>query len=115
MRLVYLAVLNLYKRRGHFLNAGIDDTGNEEKLPKLYQAFWNSLPEELELKFPESVDFEELEDILGNREYSLNENAEKLAVLFGMVKNRQKAEYELVENAVWAVRAGWYIFLEKIF
>lgn len=97
VRLVYLAVLNLYKRRGHFLNAGIDDTGNEEKLPKLYQAFWNSLPEELELKFPESVDFEELEDILGNREYSRNENAEKLAVLFGMVKNRQKAEYELVK------------------
>ena len=97
VRLVYLAVLNLFKRRGHFLNAGMDDAGNEEKLPELYQAFRNSLPEELELKFPESIDFAELEDILGSREHSRNENAEELAALLEVVKNRQKAEYELVK------------------
>ncbi len=97
VRLVYLAVLNLFKRRGHFLNAGMDDAGNEEKLPELYQAFWNSLPEELELKFPESIDFAELEDIMGSREHSRNENAEELAALLGVLKNRQKAEYELVK------------------
>lgn len=97
VRLVYLAVLNLFKRRGHFLNAGMDDAGNEEKLPELYQAFWNSLPEELELKFPESIDFAEFEDILGSREHSRNENAEELAALLGVVKSRQKAEYELVK------------------
>ena len=97
VRLVYLAVLNLFKRRGHFLNAGMDDAGNEEKLPELYQAFWNSLPEELELKFLESIDFAEFEDILGSREHSRNENAEELAALLGVVKSRQKAEYELVK------------------
>lgn len=97
VRLVYLAVLNLFKRRGHFLNAGMDDAGKEENLSELYQMFWNSLPEELELKFPESVNFKELEEILGSREHSRNENAENLAKLLEVVKNRQKAEYELTK------------------
>lgn len=97
VRLVYLAVLNLFKRRGHFLNAGMDDAGKEENLSELYQIFWSSMPEELGLKFPESVDFKELEEILGSREHSRNENAEKLAEFLGVVKSRQKAEYELIK------------------
>lgn len=114
VRLVYLAVLNLFKRRGHFLNAGMDDDGKEANLLELYQVFWNSLPEELGLKFPESVDFKEFEEILGSREHSRNENAEKLAELLEVVKNRQKAEYELVKMMCGLSGRLVYIFGKDI-
>lgn len=114
VRLVYLAVLNLFKRRGHFLNAGMDDAGKEENLSELYQIFWSSMPEELGLKFPESVDFKELEEILGSREHSRNENAEKLAEFLGVVKSRQKAEYELIKMLCGLSGRLVYIFGKDI-
>lgn len=114
VRLVYLAVLNLFKRRGHFLNAGMEDAGREEKLSELYQRFWNSLPEELELNFPESADYKKIEEILENREHSRNEKAEELAALLEIAKSKQKAEYELVKMLCGLSGRLVYIFGKDI-
>lgn len=97
VRLVYLAVLNLFKRRGHFLNAGLDDAGNENKIELLYATFLENLPEELNLRFAENVDFSEMENILGSKELTGNERAERLAELLQVSKSRNKAEYELIK------------------
>lgn len=114
VRLVYLAVLNLFKRRGHFLNAGMDDANKKENLSELYQMFWNSLPEDLDLKFPESVDLKKIEEILGNREHSRNENAERLAELLEVTKNSRKAEYELIKMMCGLSGRLAYIFKKDI-
>lgn len=97
VRLIYLAVLNLFKRRGHFLSAGLDDNEKEESIAELYAAFINLIAEKSELIFPEKTDFEKMEDILGSKEFSRSECAEKLSELLGISKNKNKVEYEIVK------------------
>ncbi len=98
VRLVYLAVLNLFKRRGHFLNEYLGETDKEGGMDELYRTFCDSLPEELELKFPElcaaAADFEQ---ILGNRDLSRSGKAEELLAFLGMTKKENKKEFELVK------------------
>ncbi len=94
VRLVYLAILNLFKRRGHFLNENLGE--NEETMEALYSSFVLNLPEELELRFPENPNVIELERILGKKEFSRKERAEKTAELLQIIKNKNKAEYECI-------------------
>lgn len=97
VRFVYLAVLNLFKRRGHFLNAHLEDNEKEETISELYSIFWNVLPEELELKFPEIIEVEAVENILGSKSYTRSEAAERLAKIFRISKGANKAEYEIIK------------------
>ena len=97
VRLVYLAVLNLFKKRGHFLNAYIKDNETEESIAELYSVFWNSIPEELEVVFPEIVDVEELEIVLGSKDFSRSVATEKVVALLNISKSQNKAGYEIVK------------------
>lgn len=97
IRLVYLAVLNLFKRRGHFLNEYLENAEKEESISELYNKFCEVLPEELELSFTKVEEAKEMEQILGNKELARNEKAERLAQHIGIVKSQKKGEYELIK------------------
>lgn len=95
VRLVYLAVLNLFKRRGHFLNAGLEDVENGDTVEKLYGVFIGILPEKF--AFAEQIPFDEMKRILSSKEFARRERADRLAEVLGIAKNQNKAEYELVK------------------
>ncbi|MDO4976604.1 MAG: type II CRISPR RNA-guided endonuclease Cas9, partial [Eubacteriales bacterium] len=95
VREVFLALLNMYKHRGHFLNAGTSSEGNMN-MTEAYYNFTELLDKELELCFPQ-VDASEIELILSKRDYSKSAKAEKLAELFGISK-KQKREMAFVKT-----------------
>lgn len=97
VRLVYLAVLNLFKHRGHFLNEYLEWEEHDKNMADLFREFYETLPEESELHFPQTADWTLTEEILGSRLFSRSEKAEKLAACLGIVRNQNKAEYEMIK------------------
>ena len=77
VRLVYLALLNMFKHRGHFLNAELSGE-TEGKLIDAYRTFCENLKEQTDICFPELNDVQQIEDILGNRDYSRTKKLEEL-------------------------------------
>lgn len=61
VRLVYLAVLNLFKRRGHFLNKSLESDGETMSMVDAYAILVNEA-EELGIALPASVDASILEE-----------------------------------------------------
>ncbi len=91
VRLVYLALLNMFKHRGHFLNASLGTTSGECKMSDIYENFCGLTADLLEVEFPEQDDCSRMEDILSRREYSRKKKAELLSELLEVSsKERQK-------------------------
>ena len=62
VRLIYLALLNMFKHRGHFLNSSLQIEGENSNIAESYQMFVDTLKDE-ELDFPEQVSGERLQEI----------------------------------------------------
>lgn len=87
VRLVYLAISNMFKHRGHFLNAGLTESSSD--LPKMSDAYscfvelFNQMSAETEeyaeVQFKQISDANQLENILSSREYSRTIKVEKMA------------------------------------
>lgn len=91
VRLVYLALLNMFKHRGHFLNASLGTTSGERKMTEIYENFCGLTADLLEVEFPVIDDCSKIEDILSRREYSRKKKAELLAELLTVFsKEKQK-------------------------
>ena len=94
VRLVFLALLNMFKHRGHFLNASLSGEGNGRKMSEVYHIFCHTLADETEVSFSEDVLTDKLEEILGNKDFSRTRKAEELAELLGVEKkDKQKTAY----------------------
>lgn len=94
VRLVYLALLNMFKHRGHFLNNGLSGEGSGRKMGEVYNEFCIALADETEVDFPANVEVEKIEEILGNRDYSRTRKAEKLLeLLCEDKKDKQKLAF----------------------
>ncbi len=94
VRLVYLALLNMFKHRGHFLNTSLSEEGNGRKMSEVYRIFCHMLADETEVSFPEDVLTDKMEEILGNKDYSRTRKAEELAELLGVEKkDKQKTAF----------------------
>lgn len=78
VRLVYLALLNMFKHRGHFLNAGLS-TESENTMDTAYHNFVETAAQTIECNFMETVDIEKIKEILGSRDYSRSKKAELVA------------------------------------
>lgn len=96
VRLVYLALLNMYKHRGHFLNATLGTDGENRKLPDVYQNFAVKAEEVLGLIFPQETDSKKLQEIMCSREFSRKRKAELLCALLEIDK-KQKQQMVLIE------------------
>lgn len=95
VRLVYLAILNLFKHRGHFLNAGLGDV--ETDAVTLYSELQRIAADEFGISFPGEYQKQEIDKIVNNRAISKRERAEQLAALWDIVPSKDKREYEITK------------------
>lgn len=86
VRLVFLAILNMYKHRGHFLNASLNDKGMED-ISELYRELC-----EYEIGFCPLNNYTEMEDILTTKELSNSKRAERLIEIMHFDKKSPNAE-----------------------
>ena len=95
VRLVYLAILNIFKHRGHFLNAG----ASSEETMRLSDALNNLhalLDEHTEVSLKQ-ISPAEFETILGDKTISRSTKAEKLCELLAISK-KQKQETAIIKT-----------------
>ncbi len=90
VRLVYLALLNMFKHRGHFLNASLSGEGSGRKMEDVYRLFRDAAADGAEVSFPEDISEDKLTEILGSRDFSRSRKAEELAGLFGVEKKEKQ-------------------------
>lgn len=94
VRLVYLAVLNLFKHRGHFLNTSLstksEDTGFRDT-KTIYDEIRSELQEFYDIMLPATIDYEALEDILSDRNYSRTKKSESIVAMLQLTKKEKQA------------------------
>lgn len=94
VRLVYLAILNLFKHRGHFLNGELGSDGEGDSKEVLLQNYLEKINELCEVDIENTVDCKELFRILGDRKNSRTQKKEKLANIFQIgVSDKPKVCY----------------------
>lgn len=96
IRLVFLALLNMFKHRGHFLNKNLsaDDQG---ELEQVYEELIMSAQEVLGIELPTCEKMREFKELLSKRDISRTKKAEEVAVLLGINKSKEKNKYEVVK------------------
>lgn len=109
IRLIYLALLNMFKHRGHFLNAGLSDEGNQRKFEEVFLEFNASLLEKMGFSFATDVDLESVKEILTEREFSRSKKAELLKELF-KIETKEKQKQEFIKTI-----CGLKIAIKKLF
>ncbi len=94
VRLVFLAILNMFKSRGHFLTADLDDESGKIPVKKLYESFVSQVADVAGLSFPSGISENDLMDILSSTDHSRTEKAELLSNRLDITKkgaqNKQK-------------------------
>lgn len=96
VRLIYLALLHMFKHRGHFLNAGLSSNDNERKIEEIYQDFCIAVEETLEIVFPCDIDSSIINEIIGNKNYSKTKKTEELVKELSFDKAKKK-EIEILK------------------
>lgn len=96
VRLVYLAVSNMFKHRGHFLNESLSASDSEINVQEVYDSFVNLVAlnsDEDGEEFPK-VDVDRIIDILGDKDISRSAKVEQISILLNLDKNqKRKIEY----------------------
>lgn len=112
VRLVYLALLNMFKHRGHFLNRALGTEDGEESFENIYQKLALNAQEQ-GIVFPEPVNPGLLETRLGERGYSRKMILEHVSEVMGITK-KQKDIYSLMQLVCGLDTKMIDIFGEKI-
>ena len=86
VRLVYLAVANIFRHRGHFLNANLTD-GKAAELEEIYAQLLDATS-----NLPSNVDFEKLKEILSSNKITNSRRNEQLMNLLQINKKMPEAE-----------------------
>lgn len=94
VRLVYLALLNMYKYRGNFLNNSLDSNSDGVDMETAWKEFIDTA-ELFDITFGDCIDYKEVEKILSEKGISKSRISEKLCEYL-QVKKADKAKYELV-------------------
>ena len=97
VRLVFLALLNMFKHRGHFLNSGLGENTGENNISNAYLELTGLLSELTQYNLNETIDCKEIEDLLSRRDMSRSKKAECLAEIFG-VDYRNRPYKELIRG-----------------
>lgn len=90
VRLVYLAIANLYKRRGHFLEASLSESGETSSVSEMWRDFVERALA-VELDVPAEINCMQLEEILGTKGISRKRMVEEVCSLWGIDKKRKTA------------------------
>lgn len=96
VRLVYLALLNMFKHRGHFLGAELsfNQENGRSNIGEVYKRFVDELSSLTGVYFPKEIEYSRIEDVLSNRNISRSIKAEELAKIFDVdLKNKKNMPY----------------------
>lgn len=96
VRLVFLALLNMFKHRGHFLNAGLSSDESTRDMKDIFTDFLFAVNESLGLVFENAHCAKEIEDILGNRDLNKSRKTEEICTLLQIEKS-QKKQTEIIK------------------
>jgi CRISPR-associated endonuclease Csn1 len=111
VRLVYLAVLNMFHHRGHFLNDGDMNLSDERGLQEQVDAL-HDLAVDANIQFPEALTASLLEEILDKKDISRTEKKEQLLARSGIEKDN-KPMVELVK-LLCGLSAKWSALFEEL-
>lgn len=100
VRLVYLALLNMFKHRGHFLNGSLKADEGRQEIKEGYRALVETAVDAYGLNLPTELDVEltKLEDTLSRKDISRSNLAEETAKLLNITKSKDKREYEVIKG-----------------
>lgn len=90
VRLVYLALANMFKHRGHFLLNAEGDALNTEQVEVVYKEILDSLENDYEIII-EQKPVQQVIDIIGNTDNGRKKKHEELQKLFEMTKKDKRA------------------------
>lgn len=98
IRLVYLALLNMFKHRGHFLNANLSADSSNRKLSQVYLELCDKVSEVIEIDdLPHTIDEKALEELLSSRDHSRSKKAEEIAKLL-KITSKEKAKMCMIKG-----------------
>ena len=90
VRLVYLALANMFKHRGHFLLNAEGDALNTEQVEVVYKEILDSLENDYEIII-EQKPIQQVIDIIGNTDNGRKKKHEELQKLFEVTKKDKRA------------------------
>ena len=108
VRLVFLAIYNMFSHRGHFLNATLDAEKNDTGFKNAYVEMIEVL-EEHEFGIPSNIEVDAIEEILSDNKSSRTNHFEQLLALFNVTKKDKR------NCAVLRLLAGLSINLKDIY
>lgn len=89
VRLVFLAIYNMFSHRGHFLNATLDAEKNDTGFENAYAEMIEVL-EEHEFGIPSNIEVSNIEGILSDNKNSRTNHFEQLLALFNVSKKDKR-------------------------
>lgn len=95
VRLVYLAIANMFKHRGHFLNETLDVQKMSSNAEDVYQQFLE-VAAMYSIEFPVNIDVDELVNIISEKGESRSKHLENVCQYLGVSK-KEKQEYEILK------------------
>lgn len=95
VRLVYLAVANMFKHRGHFLLSGIGSESSKQTITDLYNQVSGLITEEYGISLKTDIAGTDFEQVLCSREYSRTRKSEKVCEILE-IKNSDKLKKHLL-------------------
>lgn len=95
VRIVFLAILNMFSHRGHFLNATLDTGDDNTSFDLLYNDLIQ-IASEYGLKLPSSINIKEFQNILAKQGTSKTKKVEEVSSLSQITK-KDKKEYAIIK------------------
>lgn len=96
VRLVYLAISNMFKHRGHFLNETLDVDKITSSAEEVYQQLVESAQKMFNIEFPESIDAVKLVNIISEKGASRRKHLENISDYLDVSK-KDKQAYEILK------------------
>ena len=108
VRLVFLAIYNMFSHRGHFLNATLDAEKNDTGFENAYAEMIEVL-EEHEFGIPSNIEVSNIEEILSDNKNSRSNHFDQLLALFNVTKKEKRI------SAVLKLLSGLSVNLKDIY
>ena len=113
VRFVYLAILNMFKHRGHFLNSGMINISENNGFNNIFQEMIN-MANNMDMTFDiNKIDYK-IENVLNEKLMSKSQKHVKLVEMFNFSKTKNKRECELLKLLTGLGAKCSIIFPEEI-
>lgn len=96
VRLVFLAILNMFKHRGHFLNANLDGDGIED-IEKLTEILINVCIEVCNMDLTNKIKSDVLKEVLPSKKISSSKKVEEILSKSELSKTKDKSITEMLK------------------